>query len=196
VNHFIYIPGLGGEQIVDRQRKIVAKWPKRGKHGALFLDARWHNQTETYAEKLDRICKTVQVYKTKNPGKYCVIGASAGASMAINVFDELKLDGLVTIAGKIRYPNRIGPHYRTNAPHFYDSVVDSDKRLQKLSDAQKRRILAIVPLVDEVVWTSEAKIPGAKNVRLAIPGHFLGIGAALTLGHKRIFRWFEKISNN
>lgn len=192
MNHYIYIPGLGGQDTLDRQRRIIDRWPD-GTRGALFVDARWHNKDEDFKAKFDRVCYEIKQYKSGKTGRFCVIGSSAGASMAVNVFDQLRLDGLVSIAGKMKHPEAIGTHYRRSSPHFYESVVKSHEIIRGLTAGQKARILTISPLFDEVVVRRDMTIDGVPDIRLWIPGHVLGIGYAIKYGRGAFLRWFEKL---
>lgn len=190
--YYIYIPGLGDKESIEWQKKAVKKW-NTGSREAVLIDAQWYNHSETYLQKYQRVLSETEAYiKIKN-GKFCVVGASAGGSMAINIFETLRMDGAVTIAGKLLTPETIGPSYHASAPALRESVTSSQEFIHLLTGSRKKSILTISPLIDEVVSKNDMKITGSKNVTLKIPGHVFAIGYMLLFGKNKIFKWFERL---
>jgi hypothetical protein len=189
MNYYIYIPGLGRNSLIERQRSIIKLWNSK-KRGSLFIDPKWH-EDELYLQKLERIVNTIKEFMQHNAGSYCVVGASAGASLAIKIFDEMELDSVVLIAGKLKNAQKIGENYKKTAPSLYDSVLQSEKVINKLKKEQIRSILVVLTRADATVAKKDMIIKGANTATVPIPGHTLGIGYAITLGKHRIFKFTE-----
>lgn len=192
MNYYIYIPGLGEKKSIEWQRKAIKKW-NSSKRQAVLIDAQWYNQQETYSAKYQRILNEVREFMEVKSGKFCVVGASAGGSMAINIYEALRLNGAVTIAGKLLSPGTIGQSYQTSAPALRESVTRSEEIIQSLPSNRKKLALTISPLIDEIVSKNDMKINGIKNLSLIIPGHVTAIAYMLLFGKNKIFKWFEQI---
>ncbi|HSX45670.1 MAG TPA: hypothetical protein VLG27_01535, partial [Candidatus Saccharimonadia bacterium] len=104
--HVIYIPGLGDEVEPKGQLRAVARWPRYGVE-AEVLRMRWGDR-KPWEPKFKAVLKRIDevLAEGKDVG---LVGASAGASVAINAFAARKkrIVGVVLIAGKVNRPNAI-----------------------------------------------------------------------------------------
>ncbi len=187
--HLIYIPGLGDIRLVG-QRRAIASWQWWGVGSELF-EVNWTDK-EPWEDKLQRLLSRIDEL-TGQDKSVAVVGASAGAAVAINAFAARKnLVGIVCIAGKINHPGNIHPiRFQTN-PAFEGAINDCQKALQKLNPADRKRILSRYALFDEVVSKSDSRIPGARNRHVPTVEHGFTIAEQITLGAPGFIRFLKR----
>ena len=188
--HVIYIPGIGDANPTS-QIWAVSKWKYWGVDSEL-LQMNWHDN-EPWPKKLDKI--TARIDRLKSESKLvALVGASAGASAAINAYAARKDDviGLVTIAGKINNPQSIGPRYRQNNPAFVESAYQCEQSLKKLNEADLKKVLCRYAVFDEVIARQDSVIQGAKNQMIPTLGHAITIAIQITLGAPSFIRFLKK----
>ena len=101
MNLIIYIPGLGGQDTLDRQQKVVGKW-NNDNTATLFLQPRWRDKTESFKAKLSRLTADIQKANLKEYSGVIFFGTSAGGTLGLNLFNEFcELDStrFVSICG-------------------------------------------------------------------------------------------------
>lgn len=188
--HVLLLPGLGDHhpQIL---LKLIKHWPLLGV-SLHFQPINW-NDNEPWNSKLTRINSRLDELSEKY-GSLGVVAISAGASAALNVYalKTDKINKLVFICGKIAGLDDVNPNYYKTNPAFKNSLADAQSVLNKLSPADKIKMLAIRPLYDEVVHTRYSKIPGVRQLVMLSAGHSISIGAALTIYSPIISRFLIK----
>jgi predicted peptidase len=119
------LPGLGDHQNAGIQTMALKKWQKFGLK-THFQTIGWNN-SELYKSKLNKILKAID--ELPDQQIISLVGASAGASMAINVYAARKsrISAVILICGKINRPQTLGDNYRTKNPVLLDSVTASSK---------------------------------------------------------------------
>jgi predicted peptidase len=179
-HHVIYLPGVGDHKNSPIQTKALEKWRKFGLEPHFQL-INW-NSSESFESKLGQIIKIVDELSSQNH-TISLVGASAGASMAMNIYSARKgkISAVVLICGKINRPETLGVNYKTQNPALLDSVTASAKNAKNLNDQDKAKMLTILPIFDEIVAKSDGVIPGVKNKTLFSVTHGPSIGLALTL---------------
>lgn len=186
----VYVPGLGGENILQYQRQITYDW-KSEKRDVLFLETNWRGG-EAYQQKIKRLVADVELHIGNEHERLVLVGSSAGGSMAVNLFNELKVHyeniKCVSISGKLKRPQLIGQAYRRPHPALVDSVVATEKVVAELSQTDKQKMLTMGPLFDEVIALKDMRISGVKHRRIPTLGHVIGIGFALKHMTKAILR--------
>ena len=172
-NQIVFIPGLGDDNSVEMQKKLIKRWNKKGRDLTIFYP-KWHTN-ETYKDKYARLLATLP------KDKFTVVGASAGTSLALTLLGNMpdRVVDVRLIAGKFRNPQYIGQNYQKRAPAFLESVQTSQKVLNNLKQAQLSKITSYRSIFDGVIRTSEMNIKGAKNVLIPIVGHVPSIVVAL-----------------
>jgi hypothetical protein len=186
--HVIYIPGIGDDSF--GQGKIVKTWRWWGVEPELFSmhwgDRRpWDSKCRELLERIDTL--------TRQGNIVGLVGASAGASAAINAFAECPtVVGVVCIAGMINRPDTIVRHFRQNNPSFVESAYRCQEALRKLGASRRQQILSRYALIDEVIRKENSQIPGARNRRSPSIGHFLTITTQITLGAPSFLRFLKK----
>lgn len=177
----IYVPGLGNEKTVNRQRIVVKKWGDKNTD-SLFLEPNWQDKNEDFLTKLKRLTKSVSTTDLNKYDAVTIVGTSAGGSMGLNVFNEFKTNPkvrLISVCGKLRNVENIGWQYQSKNPAFIDSVIFSEKVQQSLLEVDKKRILAVIPLFDEVVRKQCMYFDGIETKRQYTLGHVISIAYAI-----------------
>jgi len=178
--HVIYLPGVNDQKNAPIQIKALGKWRKFSLEPH-FEYLGW-NQSEPYQEKLNKILKMVDSL-TATGQAISIIGVSAGASLAVNLFTERKdkITAVVLICGKINNPQTLGDNYKKQNPALLDCVSASDQNAKALQPQDKQKMLTIRPLFDGTVAKSDSVIAGVKNQNILSLLHAPSIYLALTL---------------
>lgn len=168
------------------QDEAIKGWVKHGvdlEYFPLF----WGDK-EPFQPKLDRLTSRIDALYAMNNSSIVLIGASAGASAVINAYMKRKdrIARVVYICGKIQNPEGINKSYYETNPAFRDSMEMLKGNLAKLSDADKAKILSVIPLYDNLVPVADTKIEGVREIKMPIVGHTIGIAFSITVGKKKI----------
>jgi pimeloyl-ACP methyl ester carboxylesterase len=175
----IYVTGLGDKNVF-LQAKAIGLWRICGVQPRLF-QVNWTN-AESYSQKLKRLLALIDIYSEREY-KISLVGASAGASVAIAAFSRRKeiISGVVCICGKLRRPETVELHYYKHNPAFRGAMKELVQNLAKLSSKDKKRILSIRPLYDQTVSAKDTKIDGALQKIIPSFYHVPSIALALTV---------------
>jgi hypothetical protein len=189
-HHVIYLPGLSDHTNGHIQKKALVKWRKHN-FEPHFVHINWHDN-ESFKHKFERILKLIDGF-IDNKNTVSLVAASAGCSMAINVYAARKdkIASVVLICGKLRDPGTVGENYKTQNPSFIYSVIESDKIVKKLDKTDKVKMLTLRPLFDETVKKSDGTIEGVSDKIFLSVEHALSIILALSL-YKRVIINFIK----
>src|SRR3546814_24372 len=147
--HVIYITGLGDKKVAG-QKKAVSTWKIYGVTPH-FFQMNWADK-EPFEAKFNRLKNLVD--ELNEDGKQVgVVAVSAGATAALNLYDARKdkISGIVTICGKIKRLETIDQAYKNENPAFAESANLSKTALANLTIADKKKIMCIRPIFDEVV---------------------------------------------
>jgi pimeloyl-ACP methyl ester carboxylesterase len=188
--HLIYITGLGDRNVTG-QRRAVATWHLWGVEAELF-QVNWGDK-EAWEPKFKRLLARIDALLADDK-QVGLVAVSAGATAAINAFAVRKDEvvGVVCIAGKINRPGAIGQRYRQNNPAFLTSAQDCQQALATLNSGDRQRILSRYGLADEMVSTSDSRLPGARNRYVLSAGHFVTIALQITLGAPGFIRFLKR----
>jgi len=188
--HLIYVTGLGDSN-PRGQRLAIKTWRWWGVESELF-QMNWADG-EAWPLKFDRLLKKVEALKAagKDVG---LVGVSAGAGAAINVFAARKsqIIGCVLIAGKVNRPASIGDNYRRKNPAFVSSAQDVQVALSHLDNGDRDRILSRYAVADELVSKADSRIPGTHNRLVPSVGHFFTIATQITLGAPSFIHFLKR----
>lgn len=177
IQHVIYIPGLGDSRPL-KQPELLNLWRTSGI--IVHYHAVGWATTEPFAAKLKKLEELVdELYK--NHGPLSVIGVSAGATAALNLYMSRKdkIRRVVYICGKLLGVSNVSKHYFMQNPAFYDSLVLAQSNIEKLDDEDKQKMLSVHAIYDNVVPLHTSLIPGVRAKTLPsilhIPSIFLAI---------------------
>ena len=178
-HHIVYIPGLGDTK-TRGQRLAVRLWRTYGVYGHCH-PVIW-NSAESFDKKLKDLLSEIDELLAKG---YVVslMGASAGASMALHAYAERKQDmiGVALVCGELAEAKTINASYFEGNPAFQTSMERLPKTLASLSFDDRQRIISIHPLYDETVPVADTRLDGARMRTVMSFGHATTIGFVLTM---------------
>lgn len=177
-HHVIYVPGIGDSRSLG-QDKGIEWWRLLGVHGH-YHPVGW-NGDEPFEPKLKRLLAQIDSY-TEAGDNVSLLGFSAGASAVLNAFAKRRdaVTSVICVSGKLNRPSGASNYFQQN-PAFKESLFLLQHNLESLSEADKRRILTLNPLLDSVVPLQDAVIPGVKRWRTFSFSHVMSIAVTLTL---------------
>lgn len=186
-NHVIIIPGLGNN--VDLHVFASKSWKKFGIIPHVF-DAKWKTEEKGFSEKFERALRLVDSLANKN-SKISIVGNSAGSSFALNIFGKRRrqISRVIINCGRVRdgdWPWFTFDQATASSPSFKESVLMSQKLEKTLTISDRKKILTLRPLFDEVVPPSTVPIEGAKNKITLSLEHSLSIALSMTLFKRQI----------
>lgn len=184
----VYIPGIGDTKTTI-QELAVKTWRLYGIVPHIF-PMHWADK-QPFQPKYKRLLAYIDTLLAQGH-KVSLVGASAGASVVLNVYAARPaIHGVILVAGKVNHPKTIGAWYRCNAPAFVESAQLAQQSLGRLTPEQRIRINSRYGVIDTVVRRKDSVIPGARNTTVVCFGHALTIAYQLTLGawlHVRFLR--------
>ncbi|HVX48424.1 MAG TPA: hypothetical protein VHA05_03655 [Candidatus Saccharimonadales bacterium] len=187
--HVIYIPGIGDDR-TGLQEKIIKTWRCWGVEAELWsmdwADTRtWDSKFEAFLGRVDSLAAGGQ--------KVALVGASAGASAAINAYAarQNRISGVVCIAGKINHPETIGKRYRRKNRSFIESAEQCAASLKSLSPNKRDKIMSRYGAYDELVPKRDSRIPGAHNRTVLSAGHGVTIALQIIFGAPFFIRFLK-----
>lgn len=188
--HVIIIPGLGNE--IQKHIWVSDRWRKSGiiPH---VLDARWKVEENGFNKKLNDALKLVDSL-LKTGKKVSVLGNSAGSSLSINMLGERrgKIHRVVINCGRVRtgdWPWFTFDQATASSPSFKESVLMSERVISELSVTERKKILTLRPLFDEIVPPFTVPIEGATNEVTPSVEHVVTIALNMTLLSGRIINF-------
>ncbi len=186
-NHVIIIPGLGNN--VDLHILASNRWIRFGIIPHVF-DTKWKTEEKGFSEKFERALKLVDSLANKN-SKISIVGNSAGSSFALNLFGKRRkeISRIVINCGRVRdgdWPWFTFDQATASSPSFKESVLMSQVLERTLTTRDRKKILTLRPLFDEVVPPFTVPIKGAMNRITYSLEHSLSIALNMTLFKKQI----------
>ena len=186
-NHVIIIPGLGNN--VDLHILASNRWIRFGIIPHVF-DTKWKTEEKGFSEKFERALKLVDSLANKN-SKISIVGNSAGSSFALNLFGKRRkeISRVVINCGRVRdgdWPWFTFDQATASSPSFKESVLMSQVLERTLTTRDRKKILTLRPLFDEVVPPFTVPIKGAMNRITYSLEHSLSIALNMTLFKKQI----------
>jgi hypothetical protein len=193
VNHVIIIPGLGNG--VEKHEWASNSWKRFGIIPHIF-DAKWKTEEKGFQSKLERALKLVDLLTNKN-SKISIVGNSAGSSFALNIFGERKkqISKVVINCGRVRdgdWPWFTFDQATESSPSFRESVLRAQRLEKTLTNIDRKKILTLRPLFDEVVPPFTVPIFEARNIITPSIEHSLSIALNMTLFKRQIIDFILK----
>lgn len=190
--HFvILVPGLG-----DEVRATGFLTRHFAKHGFIIVvhSVGWRDSEKEFKPKLDRLLKLIDELARK--GMVSLIGMSAGGSAVLNAFvlRKKKIFRAVSICARLRVGETTG--YRSFAskthlrPAFAQSIQLFERSEPSLSKMDRKRLMTVRALYDELVPPDTATIDGANNTVISSVEHMLSIALTLSLFSASIIHFF------
>lgn len=197
-HHLVMIPGLNDQGFLQKRlMNLVPKyWQKYGVVGHI-ISPNWEDGEE-FKPKLERMLGKVDEL-IEEGHEVSVLGLSAGGSAALNVFCQRKnvLKGAVNGTGRLRVGENVRPSLdwaARNSPAFKESVVLFESQNEKiLTEDNRKRIMTVRPLWDEIVPISTSPLEGADNRVVPVVGHLLAGGYVCFVYGKEIVNFLNHI---
>ncbi len=190
--HVVIIPGLGNE--IQKHIWAANRWRRSGIIPHVF-DTKWKTEEKGLKKKLDDVLRLVDSLIITGK-KVSIIGNSAGSSLAINILGERKrkIHRVVVNCGRVRtgnWPWFTFDQATASSPSFRESVLMSERVISELSVAERKRILTLRPLFDEVVPPFTVPIDGATNEITPSVEHVVTIALNMTLFSGRTIKFLR-----
>ncbi len=200
---YLYINGLGYGN--DRpQERIIKWWWNRIEITLKHVRTDWYDDG-TFDEKLATVIKRANAMLDHFDG-VVIIGTSAGGSLALNAFYNLKDKNvcLVSSHGRLKvgwYPDtdrrslyrRARFHTKKPLHAFANSVRQAERLLAILTAKDKRRILVLDQLTDLIVPLKTMKVDGATTHHSITLGHSGGLIAHMIADRDLIVRFAHRV---
>jgi hypothetical protein len=180
-HHVIYVPGL------DDQRKgyefLINKWKIYGVIPHVHRVG-WKNGEKSFTPKLQRLVAEVKNH-IKEGHVVSLVGGSAGGSAVLNAFLEVpEINAVVNICGRLRTGENVSPTLEqaaSKSPSFKGSVELFEKKEPQMKEEQRRRVMTLTPLWDEVVPKETVWLKGAVNKTIPSVEHMMSGLLGMTL---------------
>ena len=195
-HHVIYIPGLND---TSARAKIVARLlPQWWKFFGVIMHVipmRW-SEGKSFIPKLKNIVEKIDALN-KSGTRIYLVGQSAGGAAALNAYVQRKnkVAGVVNIDGRLKRGKHVFPSLDFAAkgnPAFKASVeLFEDRHEKKLSEKDRKKIMVLHPLWDDIVPIQTAKLFGTTDITMPVVTHILGGIVANIFFANRISMFFK-----
>jgi hypothetical protein len=194
MHYVIIIPGLGDKTKILSH--ATEHWENHGINILLFLFD-WRNTQLNFANKLNELLKLIDALHEQSH-TVSLVGCSAGGSAVLNAFLERKysISKVVNICGRLRTGTQTGfwsyqKRTRTS-PMFAQSINIFENSENSLTEEDRKKILTVRALFDEVVPTPTITLNGATNLTIPVIEHSLAIYLALSLFSRPLIQFIKK----
>lgn len=191
-HYIIFVPGLADKTYSFWLKLAFFAWVKRWVT-TFYFTAHWSSKTESFVRKLKRLTDAIDNAAAKG---YTVslVAASAGSSLALNALRERpdKLHRIVSIVGKLKYPEAVARELYDLNPAFKDSLARSDDIADHLTTTERKKVLIVRATRDSYVPNKDGAVKGAKVFTMHTMGHVFSIIMALTIYQRTIVRFIRK----
>ncbi len=186
----IYIPGLGDSRLKG-QGVVIKMWQIFGvktKVCQMF----WADD-RSFEVKFQKIIDEIDEL-SKQGHKISLVGVSAGASAALTALAKRRdvISGVVCICGKIQNSQTVHETTYKHNPAFRESMKQLGKNLPNLGQSERKRILSIHSLYDNIVPPNDTKISGSQEKVIPTVGHIFSIACAITFGSFGIVKFLKR----
>lgn len=200
---YLYINGLG-DGTTKPHEKLAQWWWQRAGVELAHMQVNWYEGS--FEEKLATGVANVEQLLERYDGAV-IMGASAGGSLAVNIFGQLAARNVCAVSAHARLRTGDFPpghrmaiqrdipyrHFPHPSPSFYDSMTAVEQMTARLTPEQTRRILTLTQLTDLIVPTETMTIPGAPSYRSFAFGHSGGFLAHFLADRDRVMRFAQSV---
>lgn len=181
----IVVPGLKDQ--IPIHELLTALWPLWGITPVVHK-MNWHDG-ESFDRKLDGLVRRIDMLGAKYEN-VSLVGASAGASAALNAYikRKTKIHRVVNVCGRLRAKTNRGIddfEKRTSSSNsFRQSVLTVSAGVAELTAADCKKIRCIYPFFgDELVPKDTCILEGAENIAIPTGEHMISIGFAMVTNY-------------
>jgi hypothetical protein len=181
----LYVPGLNDQRFPQRSllRYLPRIWKQFG-FDLIVFPIHWAEGS--FLPKLRKLVFHIDRLKKEGYDIY-LMGQSAGGSAVLNAFSQRKksIRKVVNVCGRLRKGKHVFPTLEQAAGKnraFQESVLLFERLNEgKLMNVDKKKVLTLRPILDEVVPASTVPLQGATNLVLPVIEHSISGIAALTI---------------
>ena len=175
MKHILFIPGLGGESTLQRQRTLVKRANSKNKT-LHFFEPDWHGD-ESSKDKARRLIEVIDSL----PDEVHITGASAGGSLSVVAMSERpdKIASVKLACPKLQGSRGIGPSYDKRSPALKGNVQLAEGALENMPEEQLKRFTVYKPITEMVVPLRDMNYGSMKVRRLPLAGHIVTIAFCL-----------------
>lgn len=182
-HYLVCAPGLGNEDWIFH--RAMKNWRRDYGLTPVVVNVYWRKTENGLDEKLEKVIDVIDELAGKG-GRVSLLGSSASGSLMINSFAlrKEKVYKVVNNCGRVRpggSPWLSFERVVAGTPSFRESIFLAEKNIEKFTAADRRKILTIRALFDEVVPAFQTPIDGATNIVLPMIEHSLATYSALTI---------------
>lgn len=194
-HHIIYIPGLNdqrkGYEFLINSWKIYGIIPHVHRVG-------WHDEEKSFKPKLKKLIEEVDKYLGEG-NIVSLVGGSAGGSAVLNTLvEQPKINAVVNLCGRLRAGEDVFPSLELAArksPAFKESVLLFESVEPKMQSEQRKKVLNLIPIYDEIVPKSTASLKGATNKTLPSVEHMLSGFLGMTIFSPMVVEFLKQKAN-
>ncbi|NTV24180.1 MAG: hypothetical protein HGA85_07490 [Nanoarchaeota archaeon] len=142
----------------------------------------WKDKSTGFEAKLESLLAAIDAFAGKE--NIALAGSSAGASASFNAYylRKNKVVKLINICGRLSRAGSPSLEWAArDSLSFFDSVISCEKGLARLTAEDRKKILTMRPLYDEIVPSFSVPVGGARNIRIISIEHMLSGALSLTL---------------
>lgn len=190
LHQVLVIAGGGDADSVEKMKFATEHWRNHGMEVSVY-NVGWRNPATKLETKLAEIEAIVGDLAKKGP--VFLVGCSAGASAAFNVFLKRHdiIEKVIGVCGRVRDGNKKWGS-SINVKPYVESVMLFEGQEAEIPDELKRRMMTVTPRFgDEVVPRGTNEIEGANNIKIPTGLHGPSIGMALTFFKKPIINFIK-----
>jgi len=179
VRHYIiYIPGLGDGY--DPLRRLALLFWRIFGVTVEYVPMKWYDG-KSYDEKYQRVETAVRNAQALG-FTVSIVGESAGASMAMNVFAQTSsVHRLISLCGVNSSHTPISPRIFKRSPGFKQSVSRVDRSRTKVIASRVGQVTSIIARSDSTVPPEKNSISGARQIEIWSMGHIFTIVLCLSI---------------
>lgn len=177
----IIVPGLS-----DNDRGI--KWATKHWRGydldVICFPSGWKTN-EVFQKKLGRLTNLIDRF-LEGGNKVSLVGTSAGGSLVLNAFMERKnnISKVINVCGRLRKGTDKGfrgfEAKTSSSDSFKESVLSFEQNSKLLTNNDRRKIMTIRSLFDELVPEDTTTVDGAHNKQIYSIEHVFSIWMSLS----------------
>lgn len=195
-HHVFYVPGL------DDSRKgyelLINWWSIYGVIPHVFRMG-WKDGDNFFEPKMKKLLNEINKL-LKEGHVVSLVGGSAGGSAVLNAFmEQPKINAVVNVCGRLKAGVNVFPSLEkasSKSPAFRESVKRFEKREPLMKNEQRKRVLTLAPIWDELVPRSTVPLKGATNKIFLSAEHLLSGLLGVTLFSPVIMNFLKEKANN
>jgi len=178
----IIVPGLGDE--TTKIKWATAHWRKYGLKPVIH-NIWWKKGNKHFKPKLIRLIHRIDNF-IKDGNKVSLVGTSAGSSAVMNAYisRKKKISKVISICGRLKQGEQKGFRsfeLRTaTSLAFKESILMFEQNETSLIKNDRKKIMTVRALFDELVPDNTSYVIGANNKRLKTIEHVFSIWIGLS----------------